>query len=94
MIPLVAEVRTQHRNGRRRRFWFPLPLLWPPAIVLFAVAEALAVLSSVAMLPIRPRQALAIVLAPPSILYLLLQMSGLRLELARSNRLRLEVDVS
>lgn len=94
MIPLVAEVRMQRRDGRRRRLWLPLPLLWPPAIVVLAVAEALAVLGGAALLPFRPRRALAMVLAPPSIVYLLLQMSGLRMELARSNTLRVQVDVS
>jgi hypothetical protein len=94
MIPLVCTVRIDRRDGRRHRIWIPLFLLWPFIIVLIAIAEMFVMVGCAVLLFKRPREAVKIALALPTIVYLLFQAVGLRVDVAELGHQEVRVELS
>ena len=94
MIPLVCTIRVKRPGGRRFRIWIPLFLLWPFIIVLFVVVELLVILACAVLLFIWPREAVKIALALPAALYVLLQATGLQVEIAEPGQGDVLVELS
>jgi hypothetical protein len=94
MIPLVCHIHVHRRDGRCRRIWIPLILLWPFIIALFAVAELFVILACVVLLFIWPRDAVKLALALPAALYLLFQIAGMSLEFAGPGQRKVLVQLS
>jgi hypothetical protein len=94
VIPLVCTIRVQRPDGRLRRFWIPLFLLWPFILVLFVAAEILVILACTVLLFIWPRDAVKIALALPALLYLLMQTGGFQVEIAETNHPRVVIELS
>jgi len=82
VIPMVCDLRIHRRDGRHHHLWIPLFLLWPFIVVLFTVAQLLVMIACVVLLLIWPRDVVRIALVLPSILYLLSQTTGLKMEIA------------
>jgi len=94
MIPLICTIRFNGRGARRNRVWIPLFLLWPFIIALFAVVELFVVLGCAVLLFIRTRAAFTIAAALPAALYVLLQASGLSMEITGPGQPEVQVELS